>query len=592
MFRIFIILLLLPSLSFAKDNNTPLEKAKEIYFGLKKIGFPSNDSVKSLLIEAYELTSKESSDSGRYYNTLILTEKSIVEYRQSNYQQAIADGLKALSMAKSLGNKILLHKISYHLGGCYIKIGSGISDLESTDKRATHIAKSKSYLNESLAVARDLNDSTLIIQSIAGIASAYVGQQEYDSATFYCNQIIDNAAPGNHKSLSMAYNYLGIIEYEKKDFKKSGEYFAKTIVEAKQVPGSLTLLSAMGNLANVYMEQKNYELARNELYKLIALNLAANRKQALSKNYITLHNVFKRQKIYDSALFYSDKYYLYKDSILNETQKAALQELEVKYETAKKEKEINSLLLTNSIREADLRKKNVWMILISSIAFLITAVAFFLYRQRNLKQKQATAEMKQQLLSAQMNPHFLFNALNSIQRLYVDGKIEEGNEFMSNFAQFVRDILDKTGRSKIPLYEEVEFLDAYLNLEKKRLGDKFDYRITMSEELKNSFFEVPSLISQPLAENALLHGILPQNEKGFIDIEVKQENIELIIFTIKDNGIGYDTSLRRKNVSGHISKGTELIRSRLGKNGKLIIKSILSDFKNEHGTIATIEVPV
>jgi sensor histidine kinase YesM len=193
-------------------------------------------------------------------------------------------------------------------------------------------------------------------------------------------------------------------------------------------------------------------------------------------------------------------------------------------------------------------------------------------RQRTLQQRQQAAEMKQRLLRAQLNPHFLFNSLNSIQRLYVEGRMSQANDFIADFAQLMRDILEKTGRTTIPLYEEIEFIEAYLSLEKRRLGDKFDYEVVMSDELRHSDIEVPSFIVQPLAENALMHGVLPSNRKGNIRVLVEQKGDDRVSISVQDDGVGFYKSMQQ--VGKHKSRGMELIQTRLGRRGKMLIEEL------------------
>lgn len=562
-----------------------IERASELNQRLQKPGL-AKDSIRLVIEKGLNYLSAHRDSAAQHLRGEFVWEKSNLEYQESNYQQAIADGLEALALAENIADKKLKQKSLFHLGNCYAKIGSGFSELESEENRKQHLEKSKYYLTTALQLAQELQNEKLVTQTLAGIANYFLSLQNYDSALWYNQQLLLSTDKANHKVLAGTYNSMGIIRYEQRNFTEAEGYFNRAIAEAKEVPQSLTLLSAMGNLANAYMEQNRNALAIAKLHELIPLNIQSNRKQALSKNYITLHTIYKRQKKYDSALFYYEKYFATRDSILNDQHRAAILELEKKYESIKKDNEIAALQIAQVQAEASLRNRNFWLVVAVGSLLLLSMTFLFINRQRILKQRQHEAEIQQRLLSAQMNPHFLFNALNSIQRLYVEGRIEEGNIFMSRFAQFMRDILNKTARTKIPLHEELDFIEAYLNLEKKRLGDRFDFKISVSDELRHSEVEVPSLISQPLVENSLIHGILTKGEKGIIEIQVKKSTDGSIIFQIKDDGIGYASSLEKKGTNQHTSKGLELIRSRLGKKGKLIIESILG----QTGTVATLQL--
>ncbi|MBP6619208.1 MAG: histidine kinase, partial [Leadbetterella sp.] len=155
--------------------------------------------------------------------------------------------------------------------------------------------------------------------------------------------------------------------------------------------------------------------------------------------------------------------------------------------------------------------------------------------------------------------------------------------FIADFAQLMRDILEKTGRTQISVYEEIDFIEAYLSLEKRRLGDKFDYEIFLSDEVRNGDYNIPSFIVQPLVENALLHGILPKNERGKIEVKVETQSNTSLQISVKDNGVGYYSG---KSSSNHKSKAMELIKNRLGKSSVLQIKEL----KDQNGQVEGTEV--
>lgn len=567
-------------------------EARNLYLTQKELGFPTSEDTEKTWDRIISLLKSSGADSALHYLALACYEKSFVEYANSQYAPAIETALDGLKYSEQAKSNLVTQKICYHLGNCYSKIGSSISGLETEQNRKRHLKQARYFMGQAITLAYESKDQGLIFQSLTGLSNYFISVPHLDSARIICEKIVREAPSTNHKVLASTMNALGIIAFESGDYSTAGKQFRLAIIEARKLEKSLVLSSAMGNLANVLVKEKKYVEAAKLLHELILLNKTGNRKQALSKNLITLAGLYKEKGLTDSALYYTEQYYLYKDSILNEAHTTTLKELEAKYDSEKKEKDIRVLQLANLQKENSIRKKTLWLGLSGALTILTLTISWSYFHRRSLKEKRAAAEMKQQLLSAQMNPHFLFNALNSIQRLYVDGRIEEGNQFMSDFAHFVREVLDKTGRSRIPLYEEIDFLHTYLSLEKKRLGEKFDYRIKVPEELQHSMIEVPSLISQPLAENALVHGILPRGEKGMIDIEIRQDEAGLVSFTIKDNGVGFEQTNNKRVNNEHRSRGLELIRSRLGRKGRLQIESLQNKSPFEQGTIATLYIPI
>lgn len=177
------------------------------------------------------------------------------------------------------------------------------------------------------------------------------------------------------------------------------------------------------------------------------------------------------------------------------------------------------------------------------------------------------ANLEAQALRAQMNPHFIFNSLNSIQRIYTEGNLNEANAFLSEFGQLIRKILENSGRTVIPLKEEIETLELYLNLEKFRCKEKFSYQIEIDPAIDTYYMTIPSLIIQPFVENAIWHGIIPSEREGFIAIRctIVASGIKI---SVKDNGVGIQEATK----SQHISKGIEMSEKRIGSKINILSK--------------------
>jgi len=202
-------------------------------------------------------------------------------------------------------------------------------------------------------------------------------------------------------------------------------------------------------------------------------------------------------------------------------------------------------------------------------------------------------ELKQQAATAMMNPHFIFNSLNSIQSFINNHNIEEANLYLSNFAKLIRLNLDVTRNSYINLKEEFNRLKLYLSLEKLRFGHGFNYFIRIDDKINPGEIFIPNMIIQPFVENAIWHGILPNENKGNVIIHCSFDNKDLII-RISDNGIGINNSRNSKN-NTNISRGISIIKERLIllNGGKIedLIKIIPLNNENNQGTLVIISLP-
>jgi hypothetical protein len=214
--------------------------------------------------------------------------------------------------------------------------------------------------------------------------------------------------------------------------------------------------------------------------------------------------------------------------------------------------------------------------------------------QRNSFERQV-AEVEQQALQAQMNPHFIFNCLNSIQQYIITRDSVNANKYLTEFASLIRLTLDNSGKKTITVNEEVEYLTRYIQMEKMRFGDNFTYNIAVAENVDPDAIEIPAMLLQPYVENCLRHGIRYKREDiGSVEILFFMAKDQLCC-TITDNGIGREKAAELKSHQ-HIeyqSKGMELTEKRIELLNKItnnVISVEVVDMKHSNGLAAGTEV--
>lgn len=232
---------------------------------------------------------------------------------------------------------------------------------------------------------------------------------------------------------------------------------------------------------------------------------------------------------------------------------------------------------------------------------------YFLYKYiKNLKKEiQKGADMKIGLLEleskalrAQMNPHFIFNCMNSIKSLIQQDEKEKSITYLTTFSKLIRSLFNNADKKEITLYDEIETCKLYLQLETMRFDAKFSYVVQVDESIDLKSVQIPALIIQPFIENAVWHGIMPHNNSGHLSLSVlqKENSIQIIV---DDDGIGRAASLQSKSTSNlmHQSKGVNLTQSRLELNNLLQqrqAKLQIIDKKDEQakatGTTVIIEI--
>ncbi len=218
----------------------------------------------------------------------------------------------------------------------------------------------------------------------------------------------------------------------------------------------------------------------------------------------------------------------------------------------------------------------------------------YIRRQRNEEQeklllKNKTLMLEQRALQAMMNPHFVFNVMNSIQHYINTQNTSSANKVLTGFAKLIRINLDICTKSYVSLAEEINYLNLYLSLEKYRFGDKLNYNLIVDPNLDLEDTFIPSMLLQPYIENAIWHGIMPKTDGGeiFIRMQLKEEN--LLSIEIEDNGIGFENSLAR-NQGKHQSKGMNLTKERINLLNKIENNPIQFSIKqlDKQGTLVSI----
>jgi sensor histidine kinase YesM len=206
-----------------------------------------------------------------------------------------------------------------------------------------------------------------------------------------------------------------------------------------------------------------------------------------------------------------------------------------------------------------IRQIRSFLILSLFLIALVVVTAILMNRQSKLKAEQELLTLEQRLFRLQLNPHFMFNALNVIQSCTNEKDYSLAKNLLTGFSRLMRLILESSEKDLIPISEELEMIEHYLNIQKKRYPGIFEYEIIKSSGLETDIL-VPPMMLQPFIENAIEHGLRPLNRKGVIIISIQQAGGELAL-EVADNGIGRINS-RRKASPYHKSMATEITARR------------------------------
>ncbi len=436
--------------------------------------------------------------------------------------------------------------------------------------------------------------STRYIKS--GLAGAHMKLNEPDSALYYFEQIIPSAkASKNYAALNKDLNNVILLYLRVKNYKKAIDAANELIEVADKINNKNSLINGLLSLSKTYIETNDYMLAKANIEKALSLLDTEDELTLIAEVHENASKIYEHIGQYKPALHHERKHKSFADSILNVSSKASIEELNVAYETKEKEEIIKRLELQGSL-DKKTSQQRISLIaggLISTI--LLSIVGLLMFNQKKLKLISQKENIEQRLLRSQMNPHFIFNAISSIQNYLYDQKdLKVALTYMSKFAELMRQILENSREETVPLSTEISSLQNYLELQQLRYNNNFGYEINVDPEINTHATMVPPLIAQPFVENAIEHGMIYRVENGkvIITISSKKNNLKLVI---QDNGIGYKEMKIKPNPVNFkkTSLSTKITQERLDFISKVSKRKfdLIVDKIQSGGTIVTIQLP-
>ena len=284
---------------------------------------------------------------------------------------------------------------------------------------------------------------------------------------------------------------------------------------------------------------------------------------------------------------------------------------------AQKEQQLQSAQVISLSQENDLNKLKQRQLLFYSIAGLAALLfgSLYFFNRNRAKQAQLKVELEKKeaefqrsladvsmsALRSQMNPHFIFNCLNSIKLYTTQNDSVAASAYLTKFSKLIRMALENSRNETVTLKAELESLDLYIQMEAMRFKDKLKYTITVDENVDSSFIEIPPLLLQPYVENAIWHGLMHKEDGGRIAVQVRElPNEPVLSITIQDNGVGRlkSAELQSKSATKHKSYGTKVTSERLDlinkvyKTGASVTtEDVLNESGAIAGTLVTIKIP-
>lgn len=471
---------------------------------------------------------------GDVYSALGEIEESIL-----NYNKAVKQAVKNNNDEKEILLNSKLAKVLQQKGSvseAEIVLGNSIKLADKKNRKAAARQRTQAadFYNKNLFYQKEIELRKEALEDIEEIQSQDIAEEE--------RLVMDSIAlkPEEERALTtQVQNYkIASAFAAQSEYDEAIPYLEESIKEAKSKNDLVVQKDATRKLGEVYREKGDLKKASEtfENYEAIVDKLYFRKEQEISQA-----NRFSRELAKRANRIAT----LEKDRELNES----------RYQLAFAAQELG--------KQQSLRQRIIIYSLFGLMAFLLLA-GYLMYRN-NRQQRYANNLLALKSLRSQMNPHFIFNALNSVNTFIAASDERTANRYLTDFSKLMRSVLENSEQDYIPLEKEVELLRLYVQLEHFRFMDKFDYKFEVNESIDLSSFAIPPMLLQPYVENAVWHGLRYKTEKGLLRIAFNTKGKDGILITILDDGIGRKQSkvLKTENQKKQKSQGMSNIKKRI-----------------------------
>jgi tetratricopeptide (TPR) repeat protein len=455
---------------------------------------------------------------------------------------------------------------------------------------------------KSLIIEKELNNrlGLAINYQNLGYADEAKGQldlalKNYKRSLDYNNQI------DSEVGRVICYNSIGQVYIKQNKYNDAKIIIEEGLKKAININDQFYISSSYINLGWTQMEMNDYKPAEENLKKGLTIAKNYSLKTAIVEASYKLSELYNKTGDYKAAmLFYKNAIELEK-TIFNDRNMQYVSDIIIQYENEAKNKEIKALASENEIVKSKLERnqKLFWLTLFGLLVMAGLVLAF--NRNQQLKQEKQILTLEQDMLRSQMNPHFIFNSLNSIKLYIINNEKENAVYYLNKFSKLIRKILIASTEKEMTLEDELDTMKLYMNIENIRFSNEIDFQIEVDKSINTSNIRVPSLILQPFLENALWHGLSSKENNKEIILKVTKPSEGFITITITDNGIGRKESSRinQNKILKRKSVGIAITKARLANFSKGFTKDYRIDIEDLYdvnglasGTKVVVNIPI
>lgn len=475
----------------------------------------------------------------------------------ADYPKAINYFFKVLRIAEAVHDKSFIAKMTGNLGVIYYFLKKYPESLK--------------YHDQCLKTLEELDDKVWIAAALNNIGAVYLDTKDYPKAIFYnkralaINRLVKSKKGEGNDLMDMGVAFAHLNNYAAAFTCIDGAIRLYGEIGAKNNSSI-----AFGHLAEMYTNAppaqlrsrkinpaKRYDKALEMQQKAVNLALETKNLSNEADQWKALSMIYRKRGSYREALKSYLNFSRVNDSIFNDAKKNELTRLSIQYDYDRKEAALKAEnTRKQAIVSAELGRQRVIKnasIIVALVLIFSGITTFGFYKRRKdarekLKEaeyKARVAETEMKALRSQLNPHFIFNSLNSIGDYIARHDKETADLYLLKFAKLMRMILENSEQKMISLADDLKTLELYMQLEALRLGHGLLYEILIDDEVDAEIAMVPPMMLQPFVENSIWHGLSAKNSRGKIIIRVKKDS-DMIEYVVEDNGIGREQAAKLK----------------------------------------------